>query len=318
MKKFTGQRSFEAVNQCLHDSIIAGLIGCRFNFKFNVHLTKPIPRGLLSFTTLINSVSSCDGHKCCDNLIATNFAMLEIPRYKTVLNILEAKLLFKDTATDVSDPPIHKEQSTSHHDNNSYLYGSWLGDTVSQDMCLVSLDNNHCSSHRLCSQSDLVDSFYWRWELTLAEDEDIISDVASHLELTKSEFWTECTCDSDELKSVDCENLDEWDTYTPSFIENFFTTQNVRGLVSSDGTSMQCDKVETTPCSDYSPDLINTRKSSSFKVNQHTMASMLNSRSSLAKTNQDESLNSPHLFGECRTPVDKKNGIVDFTSPPLC
>ena len=65
-------------------------------------------------------------------------------------------------------------------------------------MCLFSLNDDH-SDCRPSTQGSLVDSVYWRWEPTLTSklDEDIISDVVNHLELSKNEFWTTdgITCD---------------------------------------------------------------------------------------------------------------------------
>ena len=104
--------------------------------------------------------------------------MMEVEQFKTVLNILEAKLLFSELPTD-ANPIVPKPKVTLHHDNNSYLYGSWLSDTVSQEIGLFSL-NNH-SDCRPSTHSSLVDSVYWRWGPTLAsnlEHEDIYSDLS--------------------------------------------------------------------------------------------------------------------------------------------
>ena len=325
LKKFAVQNTCEVVNQCFHDSIIAAFVGCRFNFKFNVCLTKAIPRGSLSFKTLTNSIMQHE-HK---NLIATNFTMEKVEHFKTVLNILEEKLLFKNSRSDIT---ITQQSILHHHDNNSYLYGSWLSDTASQEMYLVSLNDKHCSNSRPSTQCSLVDSVYWQWEQTLTdklEEEKIISDVVDHLELSKNEFLTSddnCTV-MPELYSVDSEDLD---VYNESFIKHFFSTQNVEGLhgmiVEATTTGNQGT---LTPTATYncSPEMFSVRKHSRSEAGQQVVSTP-NSLPllSVAKTSgrilfEDESLNSPCLFGEIdhgRTPVGKMNLTTDFTSPALC
>lgn len=283
-------------------------------------MTKTIPRGLLSFKTLSNSIAEC-GHEYKNNLIATNFTMLEAVQHKTVLNILEAKL-FKDLVS-YTVPTVHKVQAALDHDNNSYLYGSWLSDTVSQEMYLVSLKNDHHS------QGSLVDSVHWWWEQTLAnelEDEDIISNIVHHLELSKNEFWTDTTVT--ELHSIDSDSLGEDDKYNPSFIDDFFSTQNDLRNDNSiilQATNLTHSQVTNTPSTNYSPDLFSNRKHSGLNKT-HIPGSL--PFSLLAKSNmsghipcEDESMNSPSLFGEDdhnKTPIHKMNGPTDFTSPPLC
>ena len=323
LKKFAVQNTCEAVNQCFHDSIIAAFVGCRFNFKFNVCLTKAIPRGSLSFKTLTNSIMH-HGHKQYNNLIATNFTMAEVEHFKTVLSILEEKLLFKDSSD--TAVTLQKGQSTLHHDNNSYLYGSWLSDTASQEMYLVSLNDKHCSNSRPSTQYSLVDSVYWRWEQTLTdklEDEKIISDVVDHLELSKNEFLTSgdnCTVMA-ELYSVDSEDLD---VYNESFIEHFFSTQNVEGHHHMEATTGNQGTHTPTAPYDYSPEMFSVRKHPRSKASQQVVSTP-NSLPllSVSKTSgqENESLNSPCLFGEVdhgRTPVGKMNLTTDFTSPALC
>ena len=317
MKKFAVQNTCEIVNQCFHDSIVAAFVGCRFNFKFNVCLTKTIPRGSLSFKTLTNSITH-HGHKQYNNLIATNFTIAEAEHFKTVLNILEAKLLFKDSASDTTVSTLHKGQSTLHHDNNSYLYGSWLSDTGSQEMYLVSLNDKHCCNLRPSTQYSLVDSVYWRWDQTLAdklEYEEIISDVVDHLELSKNEFLTsDDNCDD---KTVMPE-LHSVDVYNESFINHFFSTQHVEDL---HGTK-SIDNQGTTPSATYSPEMFGVRKCSRSEAGQHTVSTPNSLPLSSGRVLfQDESLNSPHLFGGAdygRTPVRNTNVTTDFTSPALC
>ena len=322
LKKFSVQNTCEVVNKFFHDSIIAAFVGCRFNFKFNVCLTKTIPRGLLTFKTLTNSIT----HTQYNNLIATNFTITEAEHFKTVLNILEAKLLLKDSPSDATVFTVHKEQSRLH--DNSYLYGSWLSDTASQEMYLVSLNDKHCCNS-IPTQCSLVDSVYWRWEQTSAEDEEIISDVVDHLELSKNEFLTsDDNCDDRtvtlELHSVDSENLD--DVYDESFIKDFFSTQNVEGLHSMAATNLTDNQATKTPSATYSPELFSVRKYRKLEVDQHAMSTP--PPFSVAKTStssrvlfEDESLNSPCLFGEVdcgRTPIGKMSVTADFTSPALC
>ena len=326
LKKFCAQKSYETVNQCFHDSIISAFVGCKFNFKFNVNLTRTIPRGSLSFKTLSNSITH-HGH---NNLIATNFSMMEVEQFKTVLDILEAKLLFSELPTD-ANPIVPKPKVTLHHDNNSYLYGSWISDTVSQEMCLFSL-NDH-SDCRPSTQGSLVDSVYWRWEPTLTSklDEDIISDVVNHLELSKNEFWTTdgISCDTDTTVTashfVDSDYLGE--DYSASFIDQIFSTENNRKIDNDDSmvvlqaTNLTCDQATTTPSTNYSPDLF--RKHPRSEVAQRNVSTPDSlPLMSLAKRGPDlfaeDSLSSPHLFGEANTPLSKMNNTTDFTSPALC
>jgi len=329
LSKFSAQKGNEAVNQCFYDSITAGLVGCGFNFKFNVCLTKTIPRGSLNFKTLINSMTH-HGHKQCNNLIATDFTMLEMERFKTISSILEAKLFHNDFTSDTSIATVHEGQSDSHHDNNSYLYGSWLSDTVSQGMLLASLNNDHCSSDGLVTQDHLVDPVYCKWEPTLAnefEDEDVISDVVNYLELSKS--WTLCDA-VQELHFVDSDNFDEDYTYDQSFIDNFFSSQNIGGQADADSiatlstaNSLTCDQATNTPSTNCSPDLFSVRKHIRLEGEQCTASTpaTLPLSSLPGQLYEDESLNSPHLFGEIycgNTPVRKMNTITDFTSPALC
>lgn len=328
LKKFAVQNTYEVVNQCFYDSIIAAFVGCRFNFKFNVCLTKAIPRGSLSFKTLTNSIMH-HGHKQYNNLIATKFTMAEVEHFKTVVNILEEKLLLKDSSSDTA-VTLQKGQSTFHHDNNSYLYGSWLSDTGSQEMYLVSLNDKHCSNSRPSTQCSLVDSVYWRWEQTLTdklEDEKIISDVVDHLELSKNEFLTSddnCTM-MPELYSVDSEDLN---VYDESFIKHFFSTQNVQGLHSMTVEATTGNQETQTPTAPYncSPEMFSIRKHPRSEAGQQVSTPNSLPLLSVAKTSgqvlfEDESLNSPCLFGEIdhgRTPIGKMNLTTDFTSPALC
>ena len=327
LKKFSTQESHEAVNQYFHDSIIAAFVGCRFNFTFNVYLARTIPQGLLSFKTLSNNITH-RGHKYYNNLIATNFTMLEVKQPRTILNILEAKLFCNDLACDVKEQKTH---STLHHENNSYLYGSWLSDTVSQEMYLVSLKDEHCRSS---TQSSLVDSVYWRWEQTSAsklEEENIISDVVNHLELSRDEFLNsdvnyDDTTTAELQPPVDGNSPSKEDWYSESFLNNFFSPQEVEesDTVVIQATNFAHDETISTPSKIYSPDLFSIKKCSRLKVTQCKVSTPDSLQlSSLVEKNtsgQDLSLNSLHLFGEVdhsKTPL-KMNETTDFLSPALC
>ena len=335
LKKFSAQETHEAVNQYLHDSIIAAFVGCRFNFTFNVYLTRTIPQGSLSFKTLSNNITH-HGHKYCNNLIATNFTMLEVKQFKTVINVLEAKLFRNDLVGDIKEyPAVQRTHSTLHHDNNSYLYGSWLSDTVSQEMCLVSLKDEHCRSS---TQSSLVDSIYWRWDQTSGnvEDEDIISDIVSHLELSKIEFLTlGANCDDNattaELHTINSDSPSKEDFYSESFLNNFFSSQKSveesNSMPVLPATNLAHDETTNTPSRNYSPDLFSTRKCSRLKIAQCKVSTPDSLQLSLVEKTtsgqdlfEDHSLNSPHLFGQVdrsKSPI-KMIGTTDFTSPALC
>lgn len=307
------QKTNEVVNQCFHDSIIAAFIGSKFNFKFNVSLTKPIPRDSLSFNTLMNSISN-RREKCYSNLIATNFTMLEVEQFKTVVDILEAKLFLKDLTSDARVSTVHSGQPTLHHNNNSYLYGSWLSsDTGSQEMNLVSLKLNDNVHSRLSTQSSLFDSIYWKWESTSTDKlDDIISDVVGHLEQSITEFWTTNDDTVPEPGLVDNDQFNEHYTCSASFMEAFLSTQNDDKVTLQATNLLTQDKATPT----YSPEL--------FSVRHHSRVQS----TPLAKINipgqvlfEDESLNSPGLFTQVdcnKTPVGKMNYTADFTSPPLC
>ena len=314
LKKYSLQNTCEVVNQCLHDSITAAFVGYRFNFKFNVCLAKTIPRGSLSFKTLTESLTRCV-HKQCSNLIATNFSIAEVDCFKTVVDILESKLVFKDRKGDATVCGVHQEKLKLYHNSNSYLYGSWSNDSVSQDMYLVSLTSESCTNSRP-TQSSLVDSVYWKWEQTYEiQDEEVINDIVAHLELSKNEFFSlDDHCEDDTVDNS---------LYNESFLSAFFSTQN-EGF--EDGVVLYTkgvtdDAGKNSVSATSSPDLFRS-------VAQHTiprpdtLPMPLSTRTCKSSRGlfEDASLNSPDLFGvdHGRTPVRKMNVTTDFTSPALC
>ena len=105
----------------------------------------------------------------CNNLIATN---LKVKQFKTVLNILEAKLVFSDLPTDTRVPTVPKPKVMVRHDNNSYLYGSWISDTASQEMCLFSLNDDH-SDCRPSTQGSLVGNWLSLLEVRTNSDQQV-------------------------------------------------------------------------------------------------------------------------------------------------
>ena len=314
LKKYSLQNTCEVVNQCFHDSISAAFVGHKFTFKFNVCLSKTIPRGSLSFKTLTDSLTH-RVHKHCNNLIATNFSIAEVDCFKTVVNILESKLLFKDRKSDATVCGAHQEKLKLHHNSNSYLYGSWSNDSVSQDMYLVSL-NSEGSNNSRPTQSSLVDSAYWKWEQTNeVKDEEIINDIVTHLELSKNDFFSfDADCEDDTIDNS---------LYNESFLSAFFSTQN-EGL--KDGMVLHTKDVtddtgKNVVSATSSPDLF--RSVANHTISRPDSLPMPLSAKTCKSSRslfEDASLNSPDLFGidYGRTPVRKMNATTDFTSPALC
>ncbi|XP_065885471.1 uncharacterized protein [Dysidea avara] len=313
LKEFSIQTSYEAVCQCFCDSVVATFVGQRFKFKFNVHLTKNIPRGLISFRTILANRVATSEH----NLIATNFSLMDTKDFRSVLNILEAKLF--QTAINNVKLNVSATRNGQLTHNTSYLFGSWLSDSVSQGIHLVSLDQDCKLTSQLISQNDLIDSVYWIWEATQDMpiiDEDIIQDVVSYLEESKNDFWN---TESDPENSTDtiCE-----ETYSDSFMENFcMPTQYecaLQGIGKNIGTPSTAN-IAPSRSDGYSPDLF----ASGIKpLNNGGTPKHISTPSKLVSPTRilfNESLNSPNLFSDqsSNTPTGS-TCTNDFTSPALC
>jgi len=230
--------------------------------------------------------------------------------FRSILSVLEAKL-FQTTINSIKlNSSVSKNNGQPIH-NGSYMFGSWLGESVSQGMHLVSLD--HASQdHKLISQKGFVDSVYWKWEAsqdTSVVDEDIIQDVVSYLEESQNDFWTiEGDCDFDTIYE---------ETYSDSFMEHFcMPTQLQLNLHRTGINTLTPSAVNVSPAQsdDYSPDLFASGVKTSLTEKCVTPNNILTPvRPSRILFN--ESLNSPNLFAQTPTGSTKVN---DFTSPALC
>jgi len=309
LKEFSIQISHEAVRQCFYDSVVATFVGRRFKFKFNVHLIKNIPSRLVSFKTILESRVVTSEH----NLIATNFSLVDGKDFRSVLSGLEAKL-FQMTTNNIklNDSVARNEGQLTH--NNSYLFGSCLSDSVSQEMHLVSLDQD-CKltshqGHKLTSQNDLIDSVYWKWKATQdmpTFDEDIIQDIVSYLEESTNDFWT---TQSNQTLSDNCDSVEE--TYSDSFMEQFCRPTQLQCTWQGTVRTPSTVNVTPSPSDGYSPDLFASLLKNDATP-KHISTPLRPSRILFNESN------SPNMFSNLlsRTPAGSTS-TKDFTSPALC
>ena len=321
LKEYSIHTSYEAVRQCFYDSVVATFVGRRFKFKFNVHLIKNIPRGLISFKTIQSSRVVTSEH----NLIATNFSLMDGKDFKSVLSGLEAKL-FQIRTSDVklNDSVARNDGQLTH--NNSYLFGSWLSDSVSQGMCLVSLDQANQGSKftsqdlKLTNSNDLIDSVYWKWEATQhipTFDEDIIQDIVSYLEESKNDFWATQNDPTVSENSIDNYDSMHEETYSDSFMEQFCRATQLQCTIQRTAGTPSTVHITPSPSDGYSPDLFASRLKNDTTPKDISTPSRLPTPSRVILFN--ESLNSPNLLSNLlsRTPAGSTS-TKDFTSPAIC
>jgi len=238
--------------------------------------------------------------------------------FRSVLSGLEAKL-FQIRTSDVklNDSVTRNDGQLTH--NNSYLFGSWLSDSVSQGMCLVSLDQDSKFTSQgltLTGQNDLIDSVYWKWETTQhipTFDEDIIQDIVNYLEESKNDFWTTQNDPIVSENSTDNHDSIHEETYSDSFMEQFCKPTQLQCTVQRTAGTPSMVHITPSPNDGYSPDLF----ASLATPKDISTPSRLPTPSRVILFN--ESLNSPNQLSNLlsRTPAGSTS-TKDFTSPAIC
>jgi len=245
--------------------------------------------------------------------------------FKSVLSGLEAKL-FQIRTSDVklNDSVARNDGQLTH--NNSYLFGSWLSDSVSQGMCLVSLDQANQGSKftsqdlKLTNSNDLIDSVYWKWEATQhipTFDEDIIQDIVSYLEESKNDFWATQNDPTVSENSIDNYDSMHEETYSDSFMEQFCRPTQLQCTIQRTAGTPSTVHITPSPSDGYSPDLFASRLKNDTTPKDISTPSRLPTPSRVILFN--ESLNSPNLLSNLlsRTPAGSTS-TKDFTSPAIC